>query len=299
MHLHKACLPALLPEMTPERVRAFWVGETARSAGDGVQKAVVAKAFGERVVQAVPVTRRFDHHAEAERLGHAVVQSAHLMSGFRQLLRLQVPTAAAVVRKAMGRRAEAAMEVRLGWADVAALDPVAEQPDAPGAARAIMRFGRKAVLTRMDFARWFAEAVMECRHCQPRLVPVQVACLENAAATWSPGDVLTLNLAAEAFWQEPFGRAGFELLLHKLAHHEVRRLGRSFSEEIEACAGAAAEVMLARADEARRLFPGLLSGSPGKAPAVPEGPALEVAGKSGLPQARSRLGESTSRVHLL
>jgi len=85
-------------------------------------------------------------------------------------------------------------------------------------------------------------------------------------------------------------------LLHKLAHHEVRRLGRSFSGEIEACAGAAAEVMLARADEARRLFPGLLSGSPGKAPAAPEGPALEVAGKSGLPQARSRLGESTSTV---
>ena len=110
VHLHKACLPALLPEMTPERARAFWVGVAAQSAADGVQKAVVAKAFGTRVVQAVPVTRKFDHNAEAERLGYAVVHSASLTSGFRQLLHLQVPTAAAVAKTAMKQRAKAAMD---------------------------------------------------------------------------------------------------------------------------------------------------------------------------------------------
>jgi len=93
--LHRACLPALLPEMTTERALAAWVGEAAQTAGDDVQKAVVAKAFGEGVVRAVPVTGKFDHNADAEELGSTVVHSAHMTGGFRKLLQQQVPTAAA------------------------------------------------------------------------------------------------------------------------------------------------------------------------------------------------------------
>ena len=130
-----------------------------------------------------------------------------------------------------------------------------------------------AVLARMDFAQWFAEAVVACRYGEPRAVPVQVAHLEHYVATWSIDGVLTLSLADETFWQGPFGRGSFELVLHELAHHEAFHHGRSFPREVEAHAGAAAEVMLARADEARRLFPELLSASPGTAPATLAEPA--------------------------
>ncbi len=269
--LHKACLPALLPEMTTERALAAWVGEAAQTAGDAVQKAVVAKAFGEGMVRAVPVTGKFDHNADAEELGSTVVHSAHMTGGFRKLLQQQVPTAAAVAKEAMQRRAEAATEASLGWADVLALDLTADQPDAPDATKAIKRFGLEAVLARMHFAQWFGEAVVECRYREFRAVPVRVAYLENIAATWSLDGTLTLSLAFDEFWSGPFGRCGFELLLHELAHHEAFHHGRSFPKEVEAYAGAAAEVMLARGDEARHLFPRLLASRPGEeAAASPE-----------------------------
>ena len=273
--LHRACLPALLPEMTTERALAAWVGEAAQSAGDAMQKAVVVKAFGEGVVRAVPATGRFDHNADAEELGSTVVHSAHMTGGFRKLLQQQVPTAAAVAKEAMRRRAEAAVEDGLDRAEVVALDLAADGADASDAAKAIARFGREAVLARMDFAQWFAEAVVECRYGEPRAVLVQVAHLEHYAATWSLGGTLTISLAYEAFWEGLVGRHGFELLLHELAHHEAFHHGRSFPKEVEAYAGAAAEVMLARADEARRLFPELLPGSPGSEPVVPGAPILD------------------------
>ncbi len=185
----------------------------------------------------------------------------------------------------MRRRAETAVEAGLGRAEVAALDLAADQPDASDATKAIARLGRKAVLARMDFARWFAEAVVECRYGQPRAVPVQVAHLEDYAATWSLDGTLTLSLADEAFWDGPFGRCSFELLLHELAHHEAFHHGRSFPKEVEAHAGAAAEVMLARAGEARRLFPKLLPGSSGTAPAVSSGPVLDDPGHDGAGEA--------------
>ena len=89
-----------------------------------------------------------------------------------------------------------------------------------------------------------------------------MAYLENIAATWSLGGTLTLSLAFDEFWRGAFGRCSFALLLHELAHHEAFHHGRSFPKEVEAYAGAAAEVMLARGDEARRLFPRLLAGRP-------------------------------------
>ncbi len=260
--VHKACLPALLSEMTTERALAAWVGEAAQTADDAVQKAVVVKAFGEGVVRAVPATGKFDHNADAEELGNTVVHSAHMTGGFRKLLQQQVPTAATVAKEAMQRRAEVATEASLSRDDVLALDLTADVADAPDATRAIMRFGLETVLARMDFAQWFGEAVVECRYREFRAVPIKVAYLENAAATWSLDGTLTLSLAFDQFWDGPFERRSFELLLHELAHHEAFHHGRSFPREVQAYAGAAAEVMLARGDEAKRLFPHLLASRP-------------------------------------
>ncbi len=276
--LHRACLPALLPKMTAERALAAWVGEAAQTADDPVQKAVVAKAFGEGVVRAVPVTGKFDHNADAEELGSTIVHSAHMTGGFRKLLQQQVPTAAAVAKQAMQRRAELATQASLGRDAVMALDLAADLPDAPEATKAIIRFGLEAVLARMDFAQWFGEAVVECRYRQFRAVPVKVAYLENAAATWSLGGTLTLSLAFEGFWHGQFGRGSFELLLHELAHHEAFHHGRSFPKEVQAYAGAAAEVMLARGGEAKRLFPHLLASRPDDGIAVLAEPAPDPDG---------------------
>ena len=100
---------------------------------------------------------------------------------------------------------------------------------------------------------------------------------------------MTLSLAFDEFWDGPFGRTGVELLLHELAHHEAFHHGRSFPKEVKAYAGAAAEIMLARADEARRLFPELLPGSPGMAPAVSSGLVPDGTGHDGTGEAnRSR-----------
>ena len=245
----------------------------------------MVKAFGEGVVRAVPATGRFDHNADAEELGSTVVHSAHMTGGFRKLLQQQVPTAAVVAKEAMRRRAEAAVEDGLDRAEVLALDLAVDRPDASDTAKAIARFGQEAVLARMDFAQWFAEAVVACRYGEPRAIPVQVAHLEHYAATWSLDGTLTISLADEAFWEGLVGRHSFELLLHELAHHEAFHHGRSFPKEVEAYAGAAAEVMLARADEARRLFPALLSGSPGPAPAAPEASVPDDPGHDGAGEA--------------
>ncbi len=271
--LHRSCLAALLPEMTAERALAFWVGEAAQDASDEVQRAVVAKAFGDNVVRAVPATGRFDHNADAEELGSTVVHSAHMPGGFRKLLLQQVPTAAAVAKQEMRRQAEAATEAGLRRADVAALDLSALPGDGLEAARAIARLGRDTVLARMDFAGWFAERVVACRHGCPREVPIQVAYLKGSAATWSLGGTLTLSLAYDAFWQGQFGPPNYELLLHELAHHEAFHHGRGFPKEVEAYAGAAVQVMLARADEAWRLFPHLLANPPDEKCVAPAGPA--------------------------
>jgi len=275
LRLTRNTVSALLPEMTTERALAAWVGEAAQTAPNDVQKAVVVKAFGEGVVRAVPVTGKFDHNADAEELGSTVVHSAHMTGGFRKLLLQQVPTAAAVAKQAMQNRAELATQASLSRDAVMALDLAADLPDTPDATKAIMRFGREAVLDRMDFAQWFGEAVVECRYRRFRAVPVKVAYLETIAATWSLGGTLMLSLAFEEFWQGPFERGNFELLLHELAHHEAFHHGRSFPKEVEAYAGAAAEVMLARGNEAKRLFPHLLASRPDDEIAVLTEPALD------------------------
>lgn len=106
----------------------------------------------------------------------------------------------------------------------------------------------------------------------------------NYAAIWSLDGTLTLSLADKAFWDGPFGRCGFGLL-HELAHHEAFHHGRSFPKKVEAYAGAATEIMLARADEARRLFPERLSGSPGPALATPEASVPDDPGHDGAGEA--------------
>ena len=266
--LHRACLPMLLEEMTTERALAAWVGEAAQSASDQVQKAVVDKAFGSRIVRAVPVAGRFDHNADAEDLGATIIHTAHMPGGFRKLLQQQVPTSAHVSKQAQQRRAEAATEAALTRADVIALDLPAYDPDATlcsdvlNATQAIALYGWDVVLARMDFAQWFAEAIMQHRHGQPRTVPVRVAFIEDADATWSFTGVLTLSLATVQHWCGPLTSACFELLLHEIAHQEAFHHGRSFPKEVEAYAGAAVAVMLTRTGEVRRKFPNLVPPMP-------------------------------------
>lgn len=271
--LHRACLAALLEGMTPERAKEAWVGEAAQSAPDAVQKAVVDLAFGGSAVRAVPVAGRFDHNAEAEELGRTVLHTAHMPGGFRRLLQQQVPSAADVSRESRREQERAAAEAALTRDEVAALDP--GEAGGPGSGgpgngepgdgglrrveREVARHGRDVVLARMDFARWFAEAVALQRHGRPRAVPVKVALIEGGTATWSETGVLTLGLDA-AQWGGPITAHDLEVLLHEMAHREAFHHGRGFPREVEAYAGAAAMVMLTRGGEARDRFPKLMPG---------------------------------------
>lgn len=274
--LRRACLPVLAPEMDRDGALQAWVGEAVEGVDAAVQEQVAKKAFGEGAVRAVPAAGRFDYDADAAEFGHDVVHTAHMPPGFRGLAQRHVETSAAAAKRGHRARAAAATARGLTRDEVLALDPDAPAEGLEEAARAIAGHGREAVLARMDFSAWFCEAIVERRHGVARPVPVQVACLDPSwDATWSAGDELTLNLAAPRDWSGPLRADDFALLVHETAHREALHHGAAFAKRVEAYAGAAAAVMLDRADEVRRRFPSLAGGAraeivfeaPGGAPA--------------------------------
>ena len=263
--LHRACLAALVPEMDKDRALQSWVGEAAGHVAPAVQQAVVGKAFGGAVVRGVAARGRFDFNADAEELGLKVVHTSHMPQGFRQLLQQHMETSATVSKREYEWRSARATEIGLTRADVLSLDLEAPRQGLENAARAITTYGREAVLTRMEFASWFCEAVHERRHGAWRAVPVKAAYFEAGSgkaymATWSIGNELTLSLAVPQNWSAPLQPDDFTLLVHELAHHEAFHHGRSFAREVETCAGAAVHVMLERAAEFRERFPSLATG---------------------------------------
>jgi hypothetical protein len=258
--LHRACLATLLPAMTTDHALAGWVGEAAGNATEDVQREVVTKAFGANVVRAVPTAGRFDHNSDAAELGRTVVHTAHMPPAFRSLLQKHTPTAATVSREVVARNRERAVQSSLDRDDVLAIASGGGKDIDPALRKAILHFGPASVAARMDFARWFVETVGEERRGDRRSVPVRVANIDDAQATWSESGILTLSLGAKRFWSEPVGRTAYALLLHEMAHEKAFHHGSSFPHEVEQCAGAAVVAMMRHGDEALQRFPWLKVG---------------------------------------
>ncbi|MFO7630826.1 MAG: ATP-binding protein, partial [Prochlorococcaceae cyanobacterium] len=105
LKLHVACLPSLLDGMEQATVKDDWVGAAARRCDGEVQKRIIERAFGTNIARSVPRVgpRHFDE--DARDLGVQVINTAQASGGFREILKLHVPSALEVVRRDEGSKA--------------------------------------------------------------------------------------------------------------------------------------------------------------------------------------------------
>ena len=153
--IHRACLPALLPELEGESIRESWVGEAASHCGDqGLQKEVLGKAFGENLARSVPGFGKFDHDADAREHANAtVLDTKQLCGGFREMARTLLPTSREVTETA--RASQLSEALTLGFSLV---DAKVEHTD--DRKKFINRYGEERVKQICEFHKWFAELVM-------------------------------------------------------------------------------------------------------------------------------------------
>jgi hypothetical protein len=234
--IHRACLPALLPELEDEAIRESWVGEAASHCGDKkIQQEVLGKAFGDNLARSVPGFGKFDHDADAREHAKAtVLDTKQLCGGFREMARALLPTSREVAEEA--RAAQLSEAVTLGFSLVdSKIQPTDERK------KFIDRYGEENVKKICEFHKWFAERVMAKVFPEfPAIVTVHVACIPKAEATWSHQDrVMTLSLSTARIWKDAFHRENFALIVHETAHELAAHHGESFARAMEITAGAA------------------------------------------------------------
>ena len=156
--LHRACLPVLLAEMNDEQVRQDWVGTAVAQAGEGLQREVIRRGFGDNLARSVPPMGVRQYDEDAREIGVAVIDTRQTSGGFRQILQRHVPT----TREAVDRRnRELLSAAAKGGFDVegafrGAGDAAAVQRKLIGAAG-----GKERVQRVMDFARWFCQRLLD------------------------------------------------------------------------------------------------------------------------------------------
>jgi hypothetical protein len=87
---------------------------------------------------------------------------------------------------------------------------------------------------------------------------VRFGLLKGADATWTTeGAILSLSISYSAMWARPLSRAGFQLLIHEVAHELSAHHGLSYTQSMEDVAGVAA--MLEQHDFVTSTFGDLVS----------------------------------------
>lgn len=250
--LHVACLPTLLEQMDAAAIKDDWVGTAGRRCDSAVQKRIIARAFGENIARSVPRMgeRHFDE--DARDLGVQVINTAQASGGFRDMLRVFVPSAQEVVRRDEQAKASqvgsdgfslaeamAAGDHRLGWVE--------------------RQGGSERVERCLAFAVWFCQQLVET--CPGRQDTVTGRLTLNSQpgttlyAHWSSDNVLTLALDQPCFWHDPLGPQALRVLIHEAAHAMNMHHGMEFREEVERLAGEAASIMHKRCDHICLLLP--------------------------------------------
>lgn len=265
LKLHVACLPTLLAEMDQATVKDDWVGTAGRRCESAVQQRIITQAFGENIARSVPRmgSRSFDE--DARDLGVEVIKTAQASGGFREMLKLHVPSAQEVVRREESRKAEQAGsggfsiatavvegDHRLAWLE--------------------RQGGKHRVGRCLDFAVWFCQRLVDSSPVPQERVCGQLTLNAEGSrslyAHWSSSNMLTLALDQSCFWQQPMGAESLRVLIHEAAHAMNMHHGYEFRVEVERLAGVAASLMLHRADEVRHFFPELVGdvqSAPGRA----------------------------------
>ena len=255
--LHVACLPKLLEEMDESAVKDDWVGTAGRRCESSVQKRIIARAFGENIARSVPRMgeRHFDE--DARELGVQVVNTAQASGGFRDMLRVFVPSAQEVVRRDEIAKAERAGSEGFSVAIAReAGDLRQEWLERQGGAERVERC--------LVFAVWFCQQLVNTCPGRENRVSGQLTLNHQVGVTlyahWSTTNVLTLALDQPCFWQDPLGAQALQVLIHEAAHALNMHHGLEFRHEVERLAGVAASLMLLRGPEIRERFSDLLGG---------------------------------------
>lgn len=244
----RACLEVLLPMMDSEQAQASWVGDAAVTLPSDLQKAALAKAFGESLARSVPSFGKYSSDEDAREESFIVLDTRQLQGGFRDLVKSHVPTSKQVVESI--RRDELERAAR-------------QQVDLDGAEQdhqeAIRRAGGKErVQMVLDFARWFCQGILD-RLGEPTVCTARAAILGgNTLATWSHvASQLTLGLDHLDLWNDPFGQDLIETLLHEVAHQRAAHHGIGFTQSIEKCAAHACRLVLDESEHIRSVLASL------------------------------------------
>lgn len=255
--LHVACLPTLLEEMAESAVKDDWVGTAGRKCESTVQKRIIERAFGENIARSVPRMgeRHFDE--DARELGVQVVNTAQASGGFRDMLRVFVPSAQEVVKRDEIAKAERACSESFSIATARSAGDVRQQwLERQGGAEAVGRC--------LEFAVWFCQQLVNTCPGRENRVSGQLTLNHQVGVTlyaqWSNTNVLTLALDQPCFWQDPLGPEALQTLIHEAAHALNMHHGLEFRQEVERLAGVAASLMLHRGPEIRERFADLLGG---------------------------------------
>ena len=213
-----------------------------------------ARAFGENIARSVPRVgeRHFDE--DARDLGVQVVNTAQTSGGFRDMLRMYVPSAQEVVRRDEQAKADRAGSDGFSLADARHSDDERR--------RWLERQGGSERVERcLAFAVWFCQRLVETCPVRQSRVSGQLTLNSQPGvrlfAHWSSSNILTLALDEGCFWQEPLGAEALSVLIHEAAHAMNMHHGLEFRQEVERLAGVAASLMLQRAAEIRERFPEL------------------------------------------
>jgi len=258
LKLHTACLPTLLDSMQPETIKEDWVGTAGRKCEEAVQRKIIDQAFGTNIARSVPKMgeRQFDE--DARELGVVIVNTAQTSGGFREMLKAYVPSAMQVVRQDEDEKTTQAYSSGFNLSEV--MDPGDRR------AQAIhQRGGKEHVATCLSFAVWFCQRLVDsCPTQQPQVRgkvaqsnPMNRMTWKRFSAHWSSDNILTLALEEECFWKDPLGAESLEILIHEAAHAMNMHHGYDFRKEVERLAGVAANLMLHKGPEIKRLFPAL------------------------------------------
>ena len=261
-HVHRACLPTLLPDLTQEETTADWVGSAGAESAPEIQKQIITKAFGDNAVRSVPPAGKRDFDHDAERIGASVVNTAQMSSGFREMARTQLRTTREIVSKAEVNAAKTVAEKGFNPRDVG-------QQEDPRFAWVNKQGGEAHVDRCLSFAVWFCQKLVDSNGDMLHPVKGNLALGSEPVllygaqfgtflAHWSEDNVLTLAIDVDCFWQEPFGAEALGILIHEAGHARNMHHGKSFVEEIERLAGVAAAVMIANHDEIMRNWPELI-----------------------------------------
>ena len=256
--LHQACLQTLLPALDPNEATADWVGAAGAQSGADIQKEIITKVFGATAVRSVPSMGKRDFDHDAERMGAAVVKTAQMSSGFREMAKEHLPTAQEAVIDA-----EVKAQTRVAEGGFS-LSDVREKTDKRNT-WIERQGGRSRVRRCLSFAVWFCQQLVDSSGDETDRVRGKLALgsepelfgteMSTFMAHWSDCNVLTLAIEVDCFWRDPLGAEALSIYVHEAAHARAMHHGKGFVDEVERLAGVAAHVMFESHHEINRRWP--------------------------------------------